>query len=107
MATTTTSPVAPERTPQPDTTPRRVIDVTGNVVRKPELRYTANGTPICSVRLAVDGEDVQQRFFTIAAWDHLAEIVSAHVQGERLGVGGRVAERQWTGWTAPSASTPR
>ncbi|MGH9099415.1 MAG: single-stranded DNA-binding protein, partial [Acidimicrobiales bacterium] len=89
---------APEHATQAETAQRRVVDVTGNVVRKPELRYTASGTPICNVRLAIDSEDGQRRFLTIAAWDHLAEIVSAHAkQGDRLGVRGPVGQRQWTG----------
>ncbi len=98
MATRSTTPEAPEGATQAETPQRRVVDVTGNVVRQPELRHTANGTAICNVRLAIDGEDGQRRFVTIAAWDHLAEIVSAHAkQGDRLGVRGPVGERQWTG----------
>jgi len=39
----------------------------GNVVRAPELRYTPGGKAICNVRLAVDGDDGQTRWYTVTA----------------------------------------
>jgi len=99
MAERTTTPKAPEEGPQQaGTTKREVVDITGNVVRTPELRYTPSGRAICNVRLAVDGDDGQTRWYTVTAWEHLAEAVGAHVnKGDRLGVRGPLGERQWTG----------
>src|SRR5205823_14364630 len=96
MEKRTTTQKAPEEGPQQtETTEREVIDITGNVGRDPELRYTPGGTAICSVRLAVDG---QTRWYTLTAWEHLAEIVGAHVKkGDRLGIRGPLGERRWTG----------
>src|SRR5207302_9924841 len=90
MEKRTTTQNAPEEGPQPaETTTREVIDITGNVARDPELRYTPGGTAICNVRLAVDGDDGQTSWYTVTAWEHLAEIVGAHVKkGDRLGIRG-------------------
>ena len=45
MAEQTTTRKAPEERPQQaETTKREVVDITGNVVRAPELRYTPGGT---------------------------------------------------------------
>lgn len=98
MAKRTTTQETPAGAAPTETTQREVIDVTGNVARAPELRYTSNGTAICNVRIGVNGDDGQTRWFTIAAWGRLADMVSAHVKkGDRLGVRGPVTERPWTG----------
>ena len=83
MAKRTTTQKAPEEGPQQaGTIKREVVDITGNVVRDPELRYTPGGRAICNVRLAVDGDDGQTRWYTVTAWEHLAEAVGAHVNKE-------------------------
>ena len=99
MAERTTTQTVPEEGPeQAGTTTREVVDITGNVARAPELRYTPGGTAICTVPLAVDGEDGQTRWYTVTAWEQVAEAVGAHVnKGDRLGVRGPAGERQWTG----------
>jgi single-strand DNA-binding protein len=98
MAKRTTTQEAPADAVQTAAPQRAVLDITGNVARAPELRYTPSGKAICNVRLGVNGDDGQTRWFTIAAWEHLAELVNAHVKkGDRLGVRGPVSERQWTG----------
>jgi single stranded DNA-binding protein len=99
MAERTTTQKAPEEGPQQaGTTKREVVDITGNVVRAPELRYTSGGTAICNVRLAVDGDDGQTHWYTVTVWEHLAEAVGAHVnKGDRLGVRDPLGDRQWTG----------
>ncbi len=99
MAEQTTTQKVPEEGPQQaEFTQREVVDITGNVVRDPELRYTPGGKAICNVRLAVDGDDGQTRWYTVTAWEHLAEAVGAHVnKGDRLGVRGPLGKRQWTG----------
>ena len=98
MAERTTTPKAPEEGPQQaEITKREVVDLTGNVVRAPELRCTQAGVAVCTVRLAVDQDDGQTRWVSVSAWGNLAE-ASSHVQkGDRLGALGRLGERQWTG----------
>lgn len=73
---------------------RTVVDVVSNVARTPELRCTPNGTAICNVRLAVNGEDGQTRWISIAARGSLAEIVARVQEGDRLGVRGPMGQRQ-------------
>jgi len=93
MAERTITKKVPEEGPQQaKTTKREVVDITGNAVRAPELRYTPGGKAICNVRLAVDGDE-QTRWYTLTAWKRLVEAVGAHVnKGDRLGVRGPLGE---------------
>jgi single-strand DNA-binding protein len=76
----------------------------GNLTRDPELRYTSQGTAVCSFGLATNRswatdqgekkEDVS--FHRIVAWDKLAEICSQLLfKGRRVYVEGRLQTRQW------------
>lgn len=77
----------------------------GNLTRDPELRYTPQGTAVCSFGLATnrtwvsDGqpqEDVE--FHRIVAWQKLAELCSQLLfKGRKVFVGGRLQTRKWTG----------
>lgn len=70
-----------------------------------DLRYTANGTALANFRMAVsrswagDGERREEtEWFTIVAWQKLAEIVGQHLQkGRKVFVEGRLATRSWDG----------
>ncbi len=76
----------------------------GNLVDDPDLRFTNNGTPVASLRVAVtlrvlEGaawRDGQTSFFRVNAWretaTHLAE--SLH-KGDRVVVLGRLRHRSW------------
>lgn len=76
----------------------------GNLTRDPELRYTPQGTAVCSFGLATnrswisDGqqqEDVE--FHRIVAWQKLAELCSQLLfKGRKAFVEGRLQTRQWT-----------
>jgi hypothetical protein len=108
MAKRTTTQKAPEEEPQlAEATKREVVDITGNVVRAPELRHTSGGKAICNVRLAVDGDDGQTRWYTVTAWEHLAEAVSAHVKkGDALASAARSESGGGPVVTVPSAPRP-
>jgi len=78
----------------------------GNLTRDPELRYTPQGTAVCTFGLATnrswknsDGdrqEDVE--FYRIVAWQKLAEICSQLLfKGRKVYVEGRLQTRQWEG----------
>lgn len=78
----------------------------GNLTRDPELRYTPNGTAVCSFGLATNrswktetGEKREEaEFHNIVAWNKLAEICSQFlVKGRKVYVEGRIATRSWTG----------
>lgn len=78
----------------------------GNLTRDPELRYTPNGSAVCSFGLATNrtwkketGEKQEEaEFHNIVAWNKLAELCSQFlVKGRKVYVEGRLATRSWTG----------
>ena len=82
------------------------IMVIGNVGTDPEMRYTANGNPVTSFRLATSrsyttgsGERRQEtEWFTIVCWNQLAEQCNQYLsKGRRASVEGRLASHTWEG----------
>ena len=82
------------------------VQLIGNLTRDPELRYTPNGTAVCSFGLATNrswktdaGEKHDEaEFHNIVAWNKLAELCSQFlVKGRKVFVEGRLATRNWTG----------
>ena len=82
------------------------VQLIGNLTRDPELRYTPNGTAVCSFGLATNrswktetGEKREEaEFHNIVAWNKLAELCSQFlVKGRKVFVEGRLATRTWTG----------
>ena len=80
--------------------------VIGNVGTDPEMRYTPNGNPVTSFRLATsrryttgDGEQHEEtEWFTVSAWNRQAETVNQYVtKGMRVYVEGRLKSDTWTG----------
>jgi single-strand DNA-binding protein len=78
----------------------------GNLTRDPELRYTPQGTAVCTIGLATnrtwvtDNGDKKEEteFHRIVAWNKLAELCSQLLfKGRRVYVEGRLQTRQWTG----------
>jgi len=75
----------------------------GNVTRDPELRFTPNGTAVCTFGLAWNrrfdrgGERVEDTsFFDVTCWQSLAENVSESItKGLRVIVSGRLDQRSW------------
>ena len=63
------------------------IMVIGNVGTDPEMRYTPNGSPVTSFRIATTrtynnqgGERIQEtEWFTVVAWNQLAEQVNQYL----------------------------
>ena len=77
----------------------------GNLTRDPNLRFTPNGTAVCSFGIATnrswtsaeDGEK-QERvdFHNIVAWAKLAEICGQLLRkGSKVYVEGRIQTRDW------------
>jgi single-strand DNA-binding protein len=75
------------------------ISLIGHLDDDPELRYTADDTPVCSFRVAVnkqwvgrDGEKNEQTtWFRVTTWRKQAEVVSAYLrQGRKVLVIGEV-----------------
>ena len=82
------------------------VQLIGNLTRDPELRYTPNGTAVCSFGLATNrswttdtGEKREEtEFHKIVAWNKLAELCSQFlVKGRKVYVEGRLSTRSWTG----------
>ena len=82
------------------------IMVIGNVGTDPEMRYTPNGAPVTSFRIATsrayttqDGERRQEtEWFTVVAWNQLAEQCNQYLtKGRRAYVEGRLHAHQWEG----------
>jgi single-strand DNA-binding protein len=78
----------------------------GNLTRDPELRYTGNGTAVCSFGLATNrswtadtGEKKEDtEFHNIVAWNKLAEVCSEYLtKGRKAYVEGRLSTRTYTG----------
>lgn len=77
------------------------ISLIGRTTAEPELRFTAGGTPVCTLRLAVntpprDGKDQPAMFVDVITFKAQAEAVAAHVgKGRQVAVTGRLSYRQW------------
>jgi single-strand DNA-binding protein len=78
-------------------------EVIGRLTRDPELRYTAQGTPVCQLGLATNemvgtGDSRQERteFHDVTAWGPLAETCARHlVKGRLVFVEGRLRTERW------------
>jgi single-strand DNA-binding protein len=82
------------------------VMVIGNVGTDPEMRYTPNGNAVTSFRMAAsrsytsaDGERHQEtEWFTIVAWNQLAELCNQYLsKGRKAYVEGRLHSRSWEG----------
>jgi len=81
------------------------IIIVGNLGRDPELRYTPQGTPVCSFTLATNerrkdktGEmQDQTTWFRITLWGRQAETASQYLtKGRPVYIEGRLRVEEWT-----------
>jgi len=81
------------------------VTLIGNLTRDPELRYTPQGSAVCTFGLATNRqwmtdsgekkEDVE--FHRLVAWNKLAEICTQLLKkGRKVFVEGRLQTRNWT-----------
>lgn len=82
------------------------VQLIGNLTRDPELRYTPQGTAVCTFAVATNrswttesGEKREEaEFHRVVAWNKLAELCSQLLtKGRRVYVEGRLQTRSWTG----------
>lgn len=81
------------------------VTLIGNLTRDPELRYTPQGTAVCTFGIATnrqwttDGEKKEDvEFHRVVAWNKLAEICAQLLaKGSKAYVEGRLQTRSWTG----------
>ena len=90
------------------------VQIIGNLTRDPELRYTPNGTAVCSFSVATNRnwttdsgekkEDVE--FHRVVAWNKLAEICSQFLlKGRKVYIEGRLSTRSWNAQDGTQKST--
>ena len=81
----------------------RVVLV-GNLTRDPELRHTPSGTPVCSLRLAVNTRRKDEsgqwtdkpNYFDITVWGQLGENCAQYLsKGRPVAIDGRLEWREW------------
>lgn len=84
-----------------------LVQLIGNLTRDPELRYTPNGSAVCTIGLATnrswtsgDGGGQRQEettYHRIVVWGKLAEICGQMLKkGSKAYVQGRLQNRKWT-----------
>lgn len=77
------------------------IIIMGRLTRDPELRYTAQNTPVCSFTVAVDRDyasngEKQTDYIDCVAWRAGGEFVSKYfTKGNLIVVDGRLESRKW------------
>lgn len=90
------------------------VQLIGNLTRDPELRYTPQGTAVCTFGLATnrswttDGGEKKEdtEFHRIVAWNKLAELCSQLLtKGRKVYVEGRLSSRSWTGQDGQARNT--
>lgn len=81
------------------------IIIVGNLGQEPDLRYTPQGTPVCSLSLATnekrkgkDGEPVQiTTWFRVTLWGKMAENAAQFLsKGRQVFIMGRLRVEEWT-----------
>jgi single-strand DNA-binding protein len=81
----------------------RVVLV-GNLTKDPELRHTGGGTPVCSLRIAVNtrrkdstGQWTEKpNYFDITVWGNQGESCAQYLaKGRPVAVDGRLEWREW------------
>lgn len=80
------------------------IIICGNLGRDPELRYTAQGTPVCSFSMATNERrkdrngEMQDHttWFRVTLWNRLAETASQYLQkGRQVYIEGRLRVEEY------------
>lgn len=81
------------------------VIICGNVGRDPEIKYTNNGTAVCSISVATSrtwkdktsGEKQEEtEWHRVVAYDRLAEIIGEYAnKGTKILIDGRLKTRKW------------
>lgn len=94
------------------------IIISGNVTRKPTLRYSPKGYPVTELTVASnyrrrdpnsrEWHDVARTYYTVTCWRHLAEHVSQSLdKGHPVVVVGRIYVEEWTDRDGVLRKTPK
>lgn len=75
------------------------VSGSGNLTADPELRFTQNGTAVCTFTVAQNrkrGDDDVAHFFDVTCWKHLAEHVKESLsKGDNVLVSGVLEQQRW------------
>lgn len=81
------------------------IEITGNLVRDPELKFTPGGHAVCKIAVAVtprkrdaygEWKDGDPQFWDVTAWRALGEnVAESLMRGDPVTVIGTVEFREW------------
>lgn len=78
------------------------VIIMGRLVADPELRTTATGKSVCSIRIAVDraysrsGEERQTDFIPVVAWENSANFITRYFKkGSMIAIQGRLQSNQY------------
>lgn len=80
------------------------VTLIGRLTKDPELRHTASGDAVCSLRLAVNARARDEsgqwgdkpNFFDVVIFGRQAENASTYLaKGRRVGIDGRLSWREW------------
>ena len=76
------------------------VELSGNLVRDPDVRFTTKGTAKCLFTIAQNigkGESKRGHFFKCIAWKDVAEgIAEKYAKGKPIQVRGMLTQDQWT-----------
>lgn len=78
-----------------------VVVLGGRVVAQPDLRTTASGLPVTTIRLAVDrivgkGKEKETDFIQLVLWRQTAEVACKYIKkGDPITVTGSIQTRQY------------
>ena len=75
------------------------VNLIGNLVRDPELRYTKQNTPVASYTIAINtryGEQQQTDYINISTWGKSGEFVSKYFKkGQPIAITGRLRNKNY------------
>jgi single-strand DNA-binding protein len=80
------------------------VMIIGNLGRDPEMRYIPSGSPVTTFSVAVtrswrnaEGQPQEEtEWFTVVAWNKLAEVANQYLsKGRKVYVEGRLRTRSW------------
>jgi single-strand DNA-binding protein len=83
-----------------------VVVLVGNLTRDPELRHTPGGTPVCSLRIAVNDRRRDEsgnwvdapNYFSVSVFGNQAESCAQYLsKGRPVAVDGKLRWREWQG----------
>ncbi len=73
------------------------VNLIGRLTRDPELRNTANGKPVCTMRVAVNGmREGDVTYVDVVTFAKQADACASHLaKGREVGVTGRLSYSEW------------